>query len=285
MSARLGGGLGNQLFLYSAAAYKAKSQNYELTLDISQLTKKSVSHGSSITSFDLPGNFSTRQSGTFSQFFRKLGRKFPTLQKTLRVHICKDVFDCAELKRDDLLRYVEGIFFENFYWDFLHNNLGFDLSLKTPSSWTIEKLLQLNEYDPILVHIRRGDYLDSAQTYGLLSVDYYRLAIDKIIQENGRRKIWVFSDDITLIKEEWKHFGNVEIEYIEEPAGTDPAEILYLLSRANFLVVGNSTFSWWAAKVNLERKQTIYPFPFYRSEPDLKSIYPPSAILMESIWK
>jgi len=284
VSARLGGGLGNQLFLYSAAAYKASRQGSDLNLNISQLKKKHVSHGSSIDSFDLPGNFVYSEDNHCTLFLRKIARKYPVVQKVLRIHSCKDVFDCKVLESDSPLTYIEGIYFDFQYWDYINLELGIQLNLRKPSLWFDEMVSAAQISEPIMIHIRRGDYQDSAKTYGLLSVAYYREAIIQIFAQHGTRPIWIFSDDIGLVKQEWQNIHNLEIKYVEEPVGTDPAEILILLSKGKFLITGNSTFSLWAAKINFGRMKTIFPFPFYRSEPNLESIYPEGAILMNSVW-
>jgi len=144
------------------------------------------------------------------------------------------------------------------------------LVLKEESRWLKEKTNEMNVKSPICVHIRRGDYIgleNSPSRVGLLSSEYYSKGIRYISGEKASSKVvWVFSDtpEISkLLSKQMNLSSEFEIEVITPPKDHDPAESLILQSRADFNVIGNSSFSHWAARLNQASKMTVYPSHYY----------------------
>ena len=50
------------------------------------------------------------------------------------------------------------------------------------------------------IHIRRGDYLLSDNFRGICEVDYYKRAIDKILQDGEKHVFYLFSNDQNGVK-------------------------------------------------------------------------------------
>lgn len=101
------------------------------------------------------------------------------------------------------------------------------------------------------IHVRQGDYLQLKTCYhNLLESDYYKNALEKITEEN----ILVFSDNIKKVKDN-KIFTDSRMTFIE-----NESEIVdfYLMSMCQNNIIGNSTFSWWAAYLNTNKDKSIY---------------------------
>jgi hypothetical protein len=146
------------------------------------------------------------------------------------------------------------------------------LILKEESRWLKEKTDEMYEKSPICVHVRRGDYIgleNSLSRIGLLSSEYYSKGIRHIAGENETSNIvWVFSDTpekLGLLFKKINLSREFEIEFITPPIDHDPAESLILQSRADFNVIGNSSFSHWAARLNQISKMTVYPSHYYHN--------------------
>lgn len=104
-----------------------------------------------------------------------------------------------------------------------------------------------NKYGPLLahsntcsVHVRRTDYLKLQQHHPVLSLDYYKEAMNKFPDA----LFLIFSDDIAWCKDNLK-FDNTQ--FIE---GENPIVDMYLMSMCKNNIIANSSFSWWSAWMN-----------------------------------
>ena len=108
----------------------------------------------------------------------------------------------------------------------------------------------------IFIHIRGGDFkLDSVHDVYL--VDYYKKAI-KLFPSNS--KFYIFTNDIKYTKT-FDFLNNIDYEIIEE----NEIDSLLLMSRCNGGICANSTFSWWGAYINPNRK-LILPSKWYNDD-------------------
>lgn len=98
------------------------------------------------------------------------------------------------------------------------------------------------------IHIRRGDYLQHPQLYGILTQEYYRQGITLLRNSLGNKPLVLFSDDPNgAIK--WLELEQ-EIDFVAPDLSREgPGEILRLMSEAKGIICSNSTYSWWAAKL------------------------------------
>ncbi len=91
------------------------------------------------------------------------------------------------------------------------------------------------------IHVRRGDYVELANSHPVLSVSYYQEA-QEIVKA---KKYLIVSDDISWCKQ---HFQGSQYLFAENnPPHLDFA--LMSLCEAG-VIIANSTFSWWGAWVN-----------------------------------
>ncbi len=119
-------------------------------------------------------------------------------------------------------------------------------------------------FDPILservracnsvaVHVRRGDKVgrdDSSAS----NLPYLNHAIAKILSLTENPQFFVFSDDINWCRENLRKAHEAEYHFIN---GQTPAQDMALMSICRHIIMGPSTFSWWAAWLNENPKKIV----------------------------
>lgn len=117
----------------------------------------------------------------------------------------------------------------------------------------------------LALHVRRGDYLTLASTYGHVAPDYYGRAVGTLKDLGHPGPIWLFSDDPRGAREFLE--GVVAIDHVvEPPGGSSAVASLALMSEASALVMANSTYSWWAAFLrDGPGRPVIAPRPLWRN--------------------
>lgn len=108
------------------------------------------------------------------------------------------------------------------------------------------------------IHIRRGDYTDEGNNAFLLDMDYYNKAINIIDQVDKIKIYYIFSNDIEWCKQQ-KWNTSKKFQYIDEP---DELKTLYMMSQCKGgAIISNSTFSTWGALLGPYRTsgKIIYP--------------------------
>jgi hypothetical protein len=204
------------------------------------------------------------------------------------------VHRAASLGKDhnlELIRpgcYVQGYFQTAEYYQSLKLSGGDTaLVLRRPSDWFQKTRVELEHIKPLVVHVRRGDYLqEKNRPIGALSSEYFEQAIKvaKGRKDFGNREVWVFSDDISQVMPEFNEFGIKINRWIQPPENVDPAESLVLMSKTDAVVVSNSTFSWWAAVLG-SPKLVVCPSAWFRLLPEPEGLIPSDWIRVESSWK
>jgi len=111
------------------------------------------------------------------------------------------------------------------------------------------------------VHIRRGDYVSNATTYGLLGAAYYKNFLDKNLP------LIIGTDDkessAGIIKD-------LQPSFVFSPENTTAWQALKMMANADSLILANSTLSWWGGFLAANQGKQVYsPSPFYKN--DLKN--------------
>ena len=114
----------------------------------------------------------------------------------------------------------------------------------------------IEDENSISVHVRKGDYVGS--TYDILGVDYYRKAIKIIKNYRTSPQFYLFSDNIEMAKKIWTEINcENKVEYIVWNKGVNSYYDMYLMSLCRDNIIANSTFSYWAAQLNKNRKKIV----------------------------
>jgi hypothetical protein len=105
---------------------------------------------------------------------------------------------------------------------------------------------------PISVHVRRGDYLQSATAavHGVLDKEYYRKALAEMDGRlGGNSRLFVFSDDLDAAARVLGFVPEQRVTFVRSDPGR-PWEDMILISKCRHHVIANSSFSWWGAWLN-----------------------------------
>ena len=103
----------------------------------------------------------------------------------------------------------------------------------------------LDNKETVSVHIRRGDF---KKYNNLLSMDYYKKALDLIETQVENAYYVVFSDNLDWVKKCMQF--DKDVYFVNEDKKLEDYEELFVMSKCKHNIVANSTFSWWGAWLN-----------------------------------
>ena len=148
-----------------------------------------------------------------------------------------------------------------------------DLEILDSSQKYLRLKKALMKEQPLIVHIRLGDYKANSK-FGILDPDYYKLAINKAIKLKNYKSIWLFSDESESASEFLNFMKKIKIRVIHEDT-LSASETLQLMRHGSGFVIGNSSFSWWAAYLRMDSNAPVFaPFPWFRLIPQPSRLYP-----------
>jgi hypothetical protein len=125
----------------------------------------------------------------------------------------------------------------------------------------------------LIVHFRLGDYkLDNS--FGVINPTYYVRAIKKVISEYRFDEILVFSDEIAMARSIINIETPLKITWVD-PMEYDTLKAFQLMREGSAFIIGNSTYSWWAAALALNKPLIVVaPDPWFAGMPDPKYLIP-----------
>lgn len=121
--------------------------------------------------------------------------------------------------------------------------------MKEPSEQNKEMLQEIETYNAVCVHIRRGDYVSNSKNAALVVCDeaYYKKAMQYIAERVEKPVFYVFSDnndEIEWIRKNY-HLDDFQVRYVT--LNNPDYEELRLMYHCKHFIMANSTFSWWGA--------------------------------------
>jgi hypothetical protein len=109
--------------------------------------------------------------------------------------------------------------------------------------------------------------------YANLSIEYYRSAINIILNQYPQSKFLFFSDDPSWTRDNILNKIDLAESELISGQGLTNAEEIILMSKCAHNIIANSTFSWWGAWLNQNPdKIVISPNKWFidgRNETDL----------------
>ena len=107
--------------------------------------------------------------------------------------------------------------------------------------------------DACILHFRGGDYKEQPDTY--LQKVYWDYSMNYMRENHGVKEFVIVTDDIVAAKQFYP-----ELRVVSFTGMID----YYLLNKARYLIISNSTFSWWAAWLNNSVIETVAPKYWFR---------------------
>ena len=276
-------GLGNQLFQYAFAHYLHEQNKSNVTVINSPIVgklgeRKSFDFGLSelLSGSNLLNFKKTKVISNYSIIGRALFRlKLADRIFSIRTG-AKKFYNCVET-RNTSFKFFPTIgsdfgtdtFFRGFWqhWQYVYPNqkiIASELSLHLNQK--VKDLKFKRQHNKLLVmHIRRGDLLvrRGPSEIGLISLDSYFRIVESITRDNPNIDIVTFTDEKnSFINEIYVN----KLGKIFGPETDDLWSILKVMSQADYLIVGNSTLSWWGGFLSFCKGGKVYiPKNFYKN--------------------
>jgi hypothetical protein len=189
--------------------------------------------------------------------------------------------------------FIDGRFDLFHYWYPKYSDIVMNWSWNSVYYERAEHLLNNighGDKELVSIHVRRGDYLlPQHHHFCILNIDYYTEAISHFMADVDKYHFVVFSNDMEWCKENLIEGDNVTfIEPGKEDYGwSAPSEKgiadLILMSMCHHNIIGNSSYSWWAAFKNKNAfKKVVCPKNYLKDYSSFRHIngnyYPKSWI-------
>lgn len=273
------GGLGNQLFQYSAAKALAEKNDCKLYLDLSFLNDKSEKQDFTLREYELihfginDPIFEIRHRIFFKliYYFSKLisfSFILRFLFKTKRISPAYYIDHLPGYKdaffNNTSFTYLDGYFQSYMYFDKIINTVNGSLLPNVEVKFSdlfdvVDEEIDIN--NTVFVHVRRGDYANNAainSVHGLCENDYYKKAFDFITDKLCKPYFFVFSDDVNAAKNLFEDFSLYYNIYFQRRQNL--IKEFSLMSSCSNAIIANSSLSWWAAwLIKSESKIVISP--------------------------
>ena len=254
ITARLHGRLGNQMFQYAAARALAHRQGTTVALD----SRSAELRGEGVLTrvFDLPLSAPDavpplkQQAPLRYALWRGLGRGLglaPRFRRERGLGYNPDFTSWGDGS------YLHGYWQSEKYFAEIQDLIRADFTFPDFSnSQNAEMAARIAEGNAISLHVRRGDYVALA-AHVLCDQAYYEAALARVLNAvpGGFAQtptVYVFSDDPDWAKTNLPLPCNKVVVDFNGPE-TD-FEDMRLMSLCEHNIIGNSSFSWWAAWLN-----------------------------------
>jgi hypothetical protein len=279
------GGLGNQMFQYAAGRALALEGGQLFLQDISGFEGYELHQGFELERvFNIPAQIATQ-----AQVDRILAwQSLPLVQKILvrsgmavfrrRGFVVEPHFHYwPGLKNVPQDSYLHGYWQSEKYFSKAASVIRTDFTFTSPlSGQNAELAAQIGQVNAVSLHVRRGDYVKNPKTtamHGLCSLDYYRTAVQYIADRVEQPCFFVFSDDISWVKDHLKI--NFPCRYVAHNQGVESYNDMHLMSLCKHYVIANSSFSWWGAWLNRsEDKIVVVPQRWFANGNNVKDLFP-----------
>lgn len=255
ITCKLAGGLGNQLFIiFACLSY-------------------SILHKQICFFEDTPNTIGITSRNTYwKTFFNKL---IPYLLKTeffpkLDVIVKENNYFINLPKDKHILLY--GYFQSNKYFKMNYSSIIeiLDIENKKKTLLKENKFYSQKMIDKcISIHFRIGDYIDKQDYHNILSIEYYKKALEHILMKINYNPIFLYFCEVQDINQVNEIILSLKTDFPKcifqkiDDSFLDWEQLL-LMSCCKHNIIANSTFSWWGAYFNsYSEKIVCYPSQWF----------------------
>jgi hypothetical protein len=219
------GGLGNILFILCNGYSLSKENNMKLIVNFDYMDKRK----------------NVKEYKMFKNF-KFIDRKFLSILKNVNVYREPEFKYNKPTIISDKINYIDGYFQSYKYFlnnvkeikDLIFNNLKDEFDEMKNNYNEIK-----NNKNTVLIHFRRGDYVNLNDIHPVQELSYYQKSLELITKEIENIKLVVFSDDINYVKK-LKFFNNYDTYFVTEE---DPEKSFILMSMCDNFIIANSSMS------------------------------------------
>jgi hypothetical protein len=245
------GGLGNQMFAY-AFALALRKRGRDARLDVTWHDRNRAHNGwelARIFPLDIP--LCTVEERD------RLGDLSPSFGSRLRRKLLGERRGHFKERRpgyDERFLGIEGDAYLDGFWQSPRYHEGVETEIEAafafPAGLEPEARACLEAAKgrrAVGVHVRRGDFLSSEALYGVCSESYYRLAVETALEGARDPLILFFSDDLDWCRD--RLAPGRDAVYVDWNTGPESWRDMRLMTMCERLVIANSSFSWWGARL------------------------------------
>lgn len=257
---KISGGLGNQMFQYSFAKALENHYNSKVYFNIGFYDKQNP------RKIELY-NFGIKLApvSKFNRFLFQLDsvrfyvRPFIKLARLIFRPI---VINETNFSYTPEVFKKEGFFYYDGYWQTEKYFKSVEFEIRNVFKFKLENENIQKEVNfiessvSIGVHIRRSDYVSNLHVKSLLGglgINYYKRAMQKMLELTNKPTFVFFSDDIGWVKDNFPQQEN----YFYINGNISGFESMGLLSLCKHQIIANSSFSWWAAWLNSNKEKIV----------------------------
>jgi hypothetical protein len=239
------------MFEYAFGRAVALKNNTELVLDLSQY-ELDPQRRFMLDAFPIRTRVATPEEVAKLIGRNRLVKKLlPLFGRSRAVHEPQFAFYPPALEAKNPC-YLDGYWQSEKYFADITPTLRKEFVLRKPLSEAAQKITnEMQKGASVSIHVRRGDY--SSSQFALLGAEYYMRAIAKVQETVQYPKYFVFSDNIEWVR---KNLVVPDVVFVSG-RGLSDIEELILMSRCAHHIIANSSFSWWGAWLNPNKKKVI----------------------------
>jgi hypothetical protein len=156
-----------------------------------------------------------------------------------------------------------------------------ELTLKS-STEVILKYRKLSEIErPLIVHVRLGDFLEIPEL-NVINKEYFKTAINELINDKASNKIWLFTNKLDLISSYISDSDYRKCRIFSSEILTS-AETLQVMKLGSGYILSNSTYGWWAAYLRENHEaRVVVPGNWYLTLPVPYKLIPDNWLKIEN---
>lgn len=290
---RIGGGLGNQMFQYATARALSLRNKTNLKLDMYDIIDKSPGHYHVNRDFDLGLLMAPIDFASLADLGRAV-EKPRSLVTRLGLRYQKELlrrnsyFEVEHLFTPELLEvkiksaYLIGSWQDERYFKDYRDVIVEDFAMR--GTYQSEYLEPIMSSEAVCLNVRRTDFVEiQAERDFRIECDeqYFRQAVDVILEKHKEIQIFGFSDDVKWCEENLKLQEKV-IWVPHTEAGVKFGRYFWLMRQCKHFIIPNSTFAWWAAWLAESREKIVVAPKHWYHDPSrqLEGLLPEDWVLI-----
>ena len=234
------GRLANQMFQLASLIGISENNGYDYCVP-----EKNVFGHSDMAVRESPHNIVTVFPNTYRLFESKKGNPLFKRYPETTHNFDEQLFNNCPDNVDLFGYYQSPKYFQNVE-DKIHGLFAFEEGVVSDCLDLITKELMLGGSELIALHIRRGDYVYNPN-HPVQPIEYYEKALEKMPEDIP---VIVFSDDAEWCSKQELFDGDRFM--ISE--GNEAHYDMCLMTRCDYHIIANSSFSWWGAWLGKSKK-------------------------------
>ena len=267
------GGLGNQMFQYAFAyVCKLKHPKEEVYIDVQHFSHYGLHNG-----FELNEVFEgLKISIAPKEIIKRIALYLPhykwyRILRKLRFKKQTEYLEKQDFTYDAEALYINGDCYYDGYWQAYQyftdyrKMLQAEFKFKKINEQSLMLARNIDNEESVGLHVRKGDYTDKGWG-GICTIEYYTKAVTQILVQTKNPVFYIFSNDLNWCKQNiLPLLDGRQCVLVDFNKGKESFCDMYLMAHCRYLVIANSTFSWWGAFLNQNAKQIIAPYPWNNS--------------------